>query len=230
MPAPGPLPLATPRELVGALARTPRAQAFQASGVLQLVSRKGTHNAGVMLFFKAPDSVKMVIQMGLGTTAAEILITGAEGVAYFPQMRQAFTLDAGTAITVGDARVYPGVVTALLRPFDPQALGDSLHVHVSGDYYYLVSRDLAGDRTLKIEGRARRLDTEDYHSTDDTIDWSRSFRVERNQLVPENIIVTFAGATTTMFLRSINVAPRWERSPFSVRLPDNVMLIDPSRE
>ena len=227
-PGPGPLPPMASTDLLAELARTPGAGRIQASGLIQLNSPENNYNAGVLLFYREPDSVKMVIQAGFGTTLAEMLITGAEGLAYFPQQRQAFTLNAGSAIGIGSVNVYPSIVTSLLRPFTPaiSEAVDSVGVVAQDGFYYLTHYAQGGTRVWKIDGRHRQLDTEEYATAEENIRWQRSFRVERRQLVPENIIVRFGGSTTTLFLRRIDVAPTWERSPFNIRLPEGVEVFD----
>ena len=228
VPMPGPLPQIEPDDLMARMTHTPGANTLQASGIIQLNSPESSYNANLLLFYRAPDSVKMVIQVGFGTTLAELLLTGATGVAYFPHQRQAFSLNAGSAIDIGSVTVYPSIVTSLLKPFEPtiSEIPDSIRVTGHTGFYYLTQYCQGSIRTWKVEGRSHCLDTEDFTTIEDNIQWQRSFRVIRRQLAPENIIVQFSGATTTLYLRRIDVSPNWDHSPFNIRLPDDVHILD----
>jgi hypothetical protein len=223
-PPSGPLPDLPVPTILSGIARTPGVRRMQASGRIQAVSKKGTSNAGILLYYRYPDSVKMIIQVGFGTTVAELLFTGPHGLAYFPHQRQAYRIRAGAALTLEGAEFYPSVVTALLRPFDIGVIADSVELKINGADYILSSENAGGKRTWQISGRTFQLSGEKYEATGGTISWERTFHRIRNQIAPEDIIVRFGETETMLFLRRINVSPSWKRSPFRIKLPENVSI------
>jgi len=223
----GPLPVVAPPELVAGVMSTPSAETVQASGSIQIMSPEGFYNAGLVMSYRAPDSLRALVQVGFGTTVAELALTGPTGVAYLPQTREAYLLDAESALMIGTSVVYPALLLRLMEPVSADDLtGDTLRVMSSGGSYYLRDEAPDGVRTWKISGRGRDLEGEDFTATGSTIEWHRSFTTQRARRVPSLLTVTFGESTMTVHLNRINIAPHWNTTPFVVRLPDGLVPID----
>ena len=220
---PGPPPPLAPRALLSSVMEIPSARRVQAKGTIQVSSPEGTHQGTIMLYYQDPDSLKAVVQAGLGTTVAEIAFTGPQGIVYAPQQRQAFTLDAGSAIALGTAVVHPFFLTRLMHPVAAEDMADSLAAMAEAGGYLLRGRSPEGVRTWTISSRTRELISEEFVSADQTLQWRRSFRVVRDQRAPNSLTVRLDGTTTMVNLTWIDVSPRWAHPPFHVRLPENVV-------
>ncbi len=219
----GPLTWAPPGDLIATVMSTPSARTVQASGTIQVTSPEGVHSGGLLLFYKCPDSVKVLIQIGFGTTVAEVAMTNTDGIAYFPQQREAYVIDPGAALAIGTATVYPALLARLMSPVTAEDINDVTTTVVTGErYYYLRDESASGVRTWKINGRTRDLEGEDFDAAESTIRWSRSFAIHRNRRVPSFFSVTFGETIMTVHLNRIDVAPEWKSNPFSVRLPENL--------
>jgi hypothetical protein len=225
----GPLPVVPAGELLAGALSTPGARQVQASGTIQIASPDGVFNGGLLLFYRYPDSLKAMVQVGFGTTVAEIGFGGSHGIAYLPQQKEAYVLGVGSALVIGTTTAYPALLIDLMAP--PEAVRDNdgtLSVSSSEGRYYLQSESPAGSRTWRIQGRSRDLRAEDFVAAESDMEWHRSFTVRRNQRVPVNFTVRFGEMTMTVNLKRIDVSPNWSKSPFEVRLPEGLVPIEPS--
>ena len=229
-PVPGPLPPVSPQELLYDVFSTPGANAVQARGDIQVSTPDGGYRGSILLFYRHPDSLKVLIQAGLGTTIAELALTGPNGIAYLPQQRQAFELTPGSALLVGNATMYPSLLTHLMNSVESEHFGDSVSVLIAGRSYYLRGDSPGGLRTWKINGRSRDLEAEDFISAEHTVEWHRTFKVIRDRRVPHHISVQLGDTKTVVTLTRIDVAPEWRGNPFRVRLPSDVEVISPDRD
>jgi hypothetical protein len=219
----GPLPMVPPGDLLSRVLATPGARAIQASGSIQVTSAEGVYTGGLLLYYREPDSIKVMVQVGFGTTIAEMVMTGATGIAYLPQQRQALRIDAGSALVIGSATVYPALLARLMEPVSANHLyRDSLELIVGPTSYYLRDVSPGGVRTWQIGGRSGDLQSEEFASAESTVKWHRAFAVQRNQRVPNYFSVQFGDAVMTVHLNRIDVAPQWRRTPFTVRLPEGM--------
>lgn len=222
----GPLSWAPPGDLIATVMSTPSARTVQASGTIQVTSPDGVYSGGLLLFYKCPDSVKVLIQVGFGTTVAEVTMTNNDGIAYFPQQREAYAIEPGAALAIGTSTVYPALLARLMSPVTAEDFNDETTTVVTGErYYYLRDESASGVRTWKINGRTRDLESEDFVSAESTVRWNRSFAIHRNRRVPSFFTVTFGETIMTVHLNRIDVAPEWKSNPFGVRLPENLELI-----
>lgn len=227
VPAPGPLRPATPQELFTAILSTPSASAAQARGSIQVRSPGGGYSGSVLVFYRAPDSLKVLVQAGFGATLVDLAITGPNGVAYLPLQRQAFELTPASALVVGEAALYPSLLVRLLGPVEAEHFGDSVGVTISGSRYYLTGRSASAVRTWEINGRTRQLESEGFLSGEEDVEWRRGFTVIRNRRVPNSISLRLRETTTVISLTKINVAPEWTGGQFTVRLPPDVQPVRP---
>ncbi len=229
-PAPGPLPPVSARELLRDVCSIPGAAGFQARGSIEVASPECGYAGGLLLFYRHPDSIRVVIQAGLGTTLAELALTGSTGIAYLPHQNQAFELTPASAFVVGNATMYPSLIMRLLGPVESERLGDSIVVSVAARSYLLRAESASGLRTWKIDGRTRRLESEDFTSTERNVEWHRTFEVERGVRAPKSISVRFGDTRTVISLTRIEVTPAWRGNEFRVPLPVDVEIIAPGWE
>jgi hypothetical protein len=224
----GPLPVVPAGELLAGALSTPGARQIQASGTIQIASPDGVFNGGLLLLYRYPDSLKAMVQVGFGTTVAEIGFGGSHGIAYLPQQKEAYMLGVGSALVIGTTTAYPALLMDLMAP--PEAVRNSgtLSVSSSEGRYYLKSESPTGNRIWRIQGRSRDLRAEDFVAAESDMEWHRSFTVRRNQRVPVYFTVRFGEMTMTVNLKRIDVSPNWNKSPFEVRLPQDLVPIVPS--
>lgn len=229
-PAPRPLELLAPSALLRHVYATPGATWLQARGKIQVTTADGGYSGGLLLFYRHPDSLRVVIQAGLGTTFAEVALTGQSGVAYLPHQEHAFALTPASAIIVGSTTMYPSLLARLLAPAESERFGDSLSVAIDGRDYFVRGASPSGVRTWQIDGRTLELEAEEFTAAEASLAWRRTFKLERNVRVPRTILVRLGDTTTAITLTHVDVAPRWRGNEFRVRVPPDIEVIAGDRE
>lgn len=210
-------------DLISGVLAMPSAHALQTLGSLRITSPEGSLNAAFVAFYRFPDSVKVQIQGGFGTTLAEIVLAGGRGIAYLPQQRQAFEIGEGSALVVGTAVIYPSLLLHLLKPVEAERLALDSDVSISGGKYVVSSARGSGNRTWRIAGRSRRLEAEQFESSDAGMSWDRSFGTVQGLRVPDSFSVRLGDTSMNATFSRIIVSCDWPNSPFVVRLPDGMV-------
>ena len=209
-------------DLVREVLSVPSAHALRAYGTLRLSSPEGNFVASAVVFYSHPESLKVVVQGGFGTTVAEIALAGDRGVAYLPQQRQAFELREGSGLLLGTAVVYPSMLFHLLKPVDVERPGPDAVVGTEANSYVLASRTATGTRIWRISGRSRRLESEEYRAVENTTYWNRSFGLVNGTRVPKSFSVRLGDTSMSGEFTRIDLAPANRPGAFSVVLPPGV--------
>ncbi len=220
--APGLDPQPRPaRELVAVVLSTPGCESLQARGNLTISSPEGVFRGAVLMHYRYPDSLRVVVQIGLGSTVADIAMTGADGIAYLPQHRQALMLDAGSAIGLGSASVHPSLLMTLFRPAQASDMIDTRVAVPENGAYVLRNESVVGVRTWRVSAELDLI-SEHFVDAQQTLAWHREFATRRGLRVPSAVSLSLGPTQTSVTLTRIDGSPRWERSPFHVRLPEGM--------
>ncbi|HPC44630.1 MAG TPA: hypothetical protein PLJ50_05755 [Candidatus Latescibacteria bacterium] len=217
-------------ELIAEVLSVPGAHAIQAYGTLRVTSPEGNYSGSAVVFYSYPESVKVVLQGGFGTTFAEIALAGGKGIAYLPQQRQALELADGSCLLFGSVVVYPSMLLHLLKPVDAERLGQDAIISTECSQYVLASRTAAGTRIWRLSARAHRLEAEEFRSVENTMFWTRTFGAANGIRVPKSFSVRLGETTMSAEFTRINVSPVMRPNTFAVALPPGIEVMTVPRE